>query len=98
MEEGSSQESTKVLTYLQETKSHIQPFIESRTSDLARKVNKEDCIEFFKRNGFFRSYTIRQTIAGKRKPMAEKPEKSELLNKIPTRSPPKKTKSNANDK
>ena len=66
VEEGSSQESTKVLAYLQETKSHIQPFIESRTSDLTRKVNKEDCIAFFKRNGFFRSYTIRQTIAGKR--------------------------------
>ena len=30
--------------------------------------------------------------------MAEKPEKSELLNKIPIRSPPKKAKSNTNDK
>ena len=69
---------TPSIQYLTEAKAKIDEFLSAKTQELAKRVNREDCMDFFKENGLFRSYTLRQAIGGKLKENVKKPEKNQL--------------------
>ena len=54
------------IAYLEEAEVNTVVFKNKIADEMQRRINKEDCIELFNKHGFYRSYTLRESIAGKR--------------------------------
>ena len=54
------------IAYLDYAEENLGTFLKKLEDDLPRRINKEDCIDAFDKHGLFRSYTLREQIAGKR--------------------------------
>lgn len=78
------------IAYLEEAEANRTEYLKKLENELPRRINKEDCIEAFTKYGLFRSYTLREQIAGKRMAPKKPPAKKELVQSMPTPSPPKR--------
>ena len=78
------------IAYLEEAEANLSTFLKKLEGELPRRINKEDCIEVFTKFGLFRSYTLREQIAGKRLAPKKAPAQKEMVKSMPTPSPPKR--------
>ena len=53
------------IAYLDQALENIEAFTKKLEGELTRRINKEDLIDCFEKNGLFRTYTLRAAIVGK---------------------------------
>ena len=53
------------IAYLEQAETNLESFTQKIETALPRRINKDDLIRVFEKYGLFRSYTLREQIAGK---------------------------------
>ena len=53
------------ITYLEQAEMNLAGYILKLENELPRRINKDDLIRIFTKYGMFRTYTMREQIAGK---------------------------------
>ena len=77
------------VAYIEDACEKLEEFEQRVIDQLPKRINQSDVIEIFKKNGFMRSYTLREQIVGRRLAPAKSSQK-DLKSTIPTPSPPKR--------
>ena len=88
-EESAVQHILDSISYLDHAEQESKGFLEKISLEMPKRINKADCLAIFKKYGFFRSYTLRATIAGKMM-VPKRQSQKEMLTIVPTPSPPKR--------
>ena len=84
-----SKQLTPGLEYLDEANSKLPEFLQKTEEELPRRVNKDELVKLFDEGGFFRSYSLRLTVSG-RKFEKKRVIKTAKVKSIPTPKPPKR--------
>ena len=91
IDEDAVQHITPSIAYLEQAEENLSTFLGKIEKELPRRINRDDCIELFGKYGLFRSYTMREQIAGKRLATRKLSTQKEMQQAMPTPSPPKRT-------
>ena len=76
------------IAYLELAEENLSTYLKKLENELPRRINKEDCIDAFTKFGIFRSYTLKEQIAGKRLAPKKAQTQKEMVSAMPTPSPP----------
>ena len=57
---------TPGLDYLDEANAKLPEFLQTKEEELPRRVNKDELVKLFEEGGFFRSYSLRLTVSGRK--------------------------------